>query len=165
MSLATFELPLFHLGNEIFFKGPFLITNISTYLKGYLPISHKLLLVLPSCYEAQLPLCFLCMVLGHTSPPASAPFQLLEGRSFNSCTHNLFSPGYLHGPGKQAHPSKSQFCQLVSPAALIIQITDLHLWTLLDSFHHIKVQFYYIWEPVFLTSPSFSFFKASFPHL
>ena len=121
MSLATFELPLFHLGNKIFFKGPFLITNISTYLKGYLPISHKLLLVLPSCSEAQLPLCFLCMVLGHTSPPASAPFQLLEGRSFNSCTHNLFSPGYLHGPGKQAHPSKSQFCQLVSPAALIIQ--------------------------------------------
>ena len=48
MSLATFDLPLFHLGNEIFFKSPFPITNISTYLKGYLPISPKLLLVLLS---------------------------------------------------------------------------------------------------------------------
>lgn len=109
--------------------------------------------------------CFLCMVLDRTSPPASAPFPLLEGRSFNSCTHNLFCPGYLHGPGNQAHPCKSQSCQLASPVALIIQITDLHLWTLLDSFHHIKLQFYYTWEPVSLTGPSFSFFQASFPHL
>lgn len=81
------------------------------------------------------------MVLDHT-PPASVPFQLLEGRSFNSCTLITFSPGLLAWPGEPGiHPVS--ILPTVSLVALIMQmLTDLHLNSV-DSFHHIKA-------PVFL---------------
>lgn len=98
--------------------------------------------------------------------PAPAPLQRLKGRSFNSySTYNLFPPGYLHGLGNQVHPSKPQFCQLDSSVAVIIQITDLNLWTLLDSFSPHEAPVLRTWEPVSLTDLSFSLSKAPFPHL